>query len=80
VTGLLPHAVREAVQQKTVFAASTSFGLVAFVLVVILMLELESIVLVRPGLRRASGFGSFLAPLLIAVLLTIVARLAHTVR
>lgn len=79
MTGLLPSTLREAVRHESLFAASASFGLVAFVLLVALMVESESIGLVRPRPNRMSGFGAFVAPLLVVVLLTILARVVRTV-
>jgi hypothetical protein len=76
VNGLLPHVVRHAVEHKSVFAASQSFGVVALALLVALMIERE---VMRVGrFRRASqlAFSICSASLLATVALTIVARLA----
>jgi hypothetical protein len=78
VTGLLPHSLREAVERKSVLAASTSFGLVALFLLIALLIEWDGLG-IRPGWRRALGFGAFVLPLLVAVLLTMIARVARFV-
>jgi hypothetical protein len=76
VTGLLPHAVREAVERKSLFAASTSFGVVALIVLVALLLEWQGLE-IRSDPRRVAGFSAIVLPLLVAVVLTIAARLAH---
>jgi hypothetical protein len=78
VTELLPHALREAVERKSVFAASTSFGLVALFLLIALLIAWDGLG-VRPGSRRPVGFGALVLPLLVVVLLTMVARVARLV-
>jgi len=76
VTGLLPQAVRETVERKSVLAASTSFGVVALVVLVALLIEWDALRL-RSRHPRVVGFGAVVLPLLATVALTIVARLGR---
>ena len=52
MTGLLPQVVRDAIENESFYAASESFGIVALVLLVALLLELETLRVMRP--RRAA--------------------------
>jgi hypothetical protein len=74
VTGLLPHLLRQGVTAKSVSAASQSFGVVVFVLLVLLLLELEAIRVLRRGSGRILTISIVSAPLFVALLLTIAAR------
>lgn len=74
MTGLLPEIVRDAVTGRSLYAASESFGIVALVLLVVLLLELEALRVLRTAPARASVVSALVAPLLIAVMLTIVLR------
>lgn len=79
MTALLPEVVRDAVRDQTVNAASTSFGIVTLVVLVVLLLELEAL-RVTHKLRDRSVVLAALAPVLIvAVGLTLVARVAELV-
>jgi hypothetical protein len=73
VSGLLPHVIRHAVTGKSVLLASQSFGVVALVLVVFLLLEREAVRVTRVGRARLIPL-FFSVPLLVAVALTIAAR------
>jgi hypothetical protein len=75
---LLPHVVREALQRKSVLGASTSFGVVALILLLVLLIEWDAMGSVRPSSKRL-GFGAVVAPLLVIVLLTMAARVARVV-
>jgi hypothetical protein len=76
VTGLLPRAIHEGVAQKSVVSASTSFGLVAFVVLVVLLVEWD-VLRTRSWPPRVFGFGAVVLSLLATVALTIAARLAR---
>jgi hypothetical protein len=76
VTDLLPHIVRHAVTTKSVNAASQSFGVVALVLLVVLLLEVEAIRVLRRDSGRLLVISAVSAPLLVATGLTIAARTA----
>jgi hypothetical protein len=76
---LLPHVVREALQRKSVLAASASFGVVALILLLVLLIEWDGIGSIRPSSKRPVGFGVVVVPLLVVVLLTIAARIARVV-
>ena len=76
MTDLLPHIVRHAVTAKSVNAASQSFGVIALVLLVVLLLEVEAIRVLRRGSGRLVVISAVSAPLLVAVFLTIAARTA----
>ena len=47
MTGLLPTVVRDAIESQSRYSASESFGLVAFALLVVLLLEQEVLRVVR---------------------------------
>lgn len=76
MSDFLPHVLRHAVAQKSVFAASQSFGVVALALLVALMVEREA--LRTGGFRRTRqvAFSICSAVLLVTVALTIIARIA----
>ena len=74
MTSLLPPSVRDALESQSVYASSESFGIVAFVLLVALLLELETLRLLRGAAARAGVVSAFVVPLLLAVVLTIVLR------
>lgn len=74
MTGLLPDVVHDAIQSKTIYAASESFGVVALVLLVVLLLELEALRMTRRSHGHTVALQAMAAPLLVAVLLTIFLR------
>jgi hypothetical protein len=84
VTGLLPHIVQHAIVSRSVSAASQSFGLVALILLLVLLVEADVSRVARrpsPGVARQRLAQRTMAwaistPLLVAVVLTIAARLA----
>lgn len=75
MTALLPHVISHAVTAKTVFGASQSFAVVTLTLLVVLLIEREALRAVRVQSARVVALSIVCAPLLIAVTLTIVARL-----
>ena len=74
MTGLLPQVVRDAIEGQSVYSASESFGIVAFVLLVVLLLELEALRVTHASSERATVLSALVMPLLLAVMLTIVLR------
>ena len=76
MSDLLPHVLRHAVADRSVYAASQSFAVVALTLLIALMLEHEALLLARVSRARKVAFSICSAPLLVVVALTIAARLA----
>ncbi|HEV2786734.1 MAG TPA: hypothetical protein VGV67_10125 [Solirubrobacteraceae bacterium] len=74
MTGLLPTVVRDAIESQSRYSASESFGLVAFALLVVLLLEQEVLRVVRAAPARVTVLTALVVPLLIAVMATIVLR------
>lgn len=74
MTGLLPEVVRDAVQSQSLYSASESFGVVAFVLLIVLLLEQEALRVMRMAPERAAALSVLVWPLLVTVMLTIVLR------
>ena len=79
MTGLLPEVVRDAIEGQSVYSASESFGIVALVLLVVLLLEQEVLRVVRAAPVRATVLSALTVPLLIAVMATIVLRVLELV-
>jgi len=71
---MLPDVVRDAITGESLYEASESFGLVALVLLVVLLLEHEGLRAARVAPARATMLSALVVPLLIAVMLTIVLR------
>ena len=76
MSGLLPHAVRDAIAARGDYGASTSFALVTFAVLVVVLTEHEV-------LRVGSAARTWLTPLFVvatslslAVVLTIAVRVA----
>ena len=76
MSGLLPPLVQHAVAGKTVFSASQSLGIVTLVLLVVLLLEREVLRIAQAQPARLKALSIAALPLLVAVALTIWARLA----
>lgn len=74
MTGLLPTVVRDAIEGQSVYSASESFGIVAFVLLVVLLLEQEVLRVMHAAPVRTMVLSALTVPLLIAVMATIVLR------
>ena len=74
MTSLLPEVVRDAIERQSVYSASESFGLVAFILLVVLLLEQEVLRVIRLAPVRVTVLTALVVPLLIAVMATIVLR------
>jgi hypothetical protein len=80
VSGLLPASSGKLVISKSVFQASESFGVVALILLVVLHLQREALRVVRTDQAHRIGLSGLLLPPLVAVALTIAARLARLIR
>ena len=74
MSGLLPATVREAIESQSVYSASESFGIVGFILLVVLLLEGEVLRVVRAAPARVTTLSALTVPLLLAVMLTIIFR------
>ena len=74
MTGLLPPVVRQAIEDQSVYAASETFGVVALIVLVVLLLEWEALRVTRASSGRATVLSAVVVPLLLAVMLTVVLR------
>lgn len=72
MNGLLPDAVREILQGKSVNGASESFGIVTLVLLVVVLLEREALRAARG--RSTVALTAVAVPLVLVVLGTLLAR------
>jgi flagellar biogenesis protein FliO len=76
MNGLLPPIVDHAVRARTVSGASQSFGALALIVLMLVLIEWELVRLMRGRTPHWSQLLAVAAPLLAGVSLTIVARLA----
>jgi hypothetical protein len=74
VTGLLPEAVRHAVEQRSLFDASASFGVVTLVVALVLFLEWYALAVTTSTSRR-TVLRAVVPPLVVAVGVTTIARM-----
>lgn len=74
MNGLLPDVIRDAVEAKSLYGASTSFGLVALGVLVLMLVESEALRVAVPRSNTAQALFAVALPLLLAVMLTIAAR------
>ena len=74
MNSLLPEVVRDEIVGRSLYSASESYGLVALVLLVALLLELEALRVLRTAPARATIVSALAIPLLLAVMLTIILR------
>jgi hypothetical protein len=79
MTGLVPHAVEHAVGQKTVLGASQSYAVISLTVLIVVLLEREALRIARVQPTRLVGLTIAALPLLVAVALTLVARVALVV-
>lgn len=77
MTALLPDIVRDAIQSRSLYSASESFGIVALVLLVLLLLELEAWRVTDRPRDQWVALGVLAQPLLLAVVSTIVLRVTE---
>lgn len=80
MSGLLPTLAQHEVASKTVFSASQSFGVVALVLLVFLLIERDVLRIARANPARRKALSIAIVPLLVAVALTIWARVAIVIQ
>ena len=52
MNGLLPQVIRDAIESQSLYAASVSFGVVALVVLVVALLELEALRVMRTSPDR----------------------------
>lgn len=76
MSGVLPHVIQHAVSSKSVSLSSQSFGVVTLTLLVVLLLEREALRVGRFQPARLIALSAVSVPLLLALALTIAARLA----
>jgi hypothetical protein len=76
LTGLLPHAIRDAIADRGDYGASQSFGVVTLVVLGIVLIEREVLALVWGSRARLGALFAVGASLTIAVGLTIGVRVA----
>jgi hypothetical protein len=76
MSGLLPHVVQHADSARSVLSASQSFGVVTLVLLVVLLIEREALRMAGAHPARVKALTVACVPLLVAVALTLVARVA----
>ena len=66
MTGLLPHVVRHAIEHRSVYGASTSYGLIALVLLLGRLAEWDASGSVAHRPRRSLLFAAVTAPRAVA--------------
>ena len=74
MTDLLPSVIRDAITGQPLYSASESFGVVALILLVALLLEQEVLRVRGAAPVRTTVLTALSVPLLVAVMLTIVLR------
>jgi purine-nucleoside phosphorylase len=79
VTGLLPDVIRDGVEARSLYGASISFGVVALALLVVMLIESEALRVATPRSTTSTALSAVALPLLLAVMLTIAARVAALV-
>lgn len=77
MTALLPEIVRDAIQDRSLYSASESFGVVALVLLLVLLLQVEAQRVARRGRDQTVVLEALAWPVLLAVVLTIVRRITE---
>jgi len=75
-TGLLPEVVRAGVEDRTLFEASETFGVVTLVLLIVVLIELEVVRAARRSGSDTAILAAVATPLLVAVVLTTVVRVS----
>jgi hypothetical protein len=75
LTGLLPHALRDAIVDRGDAGASQSFGVVTLVVLGLVLMEREALALVHGSRARLGALFAVAASLTIAVGLTIGVRI-----
>ena len=75
MTGLWPDSLADAITSRSVFAASESFGIVALVLLLLLLLEWDLLAVSRRSPSRVRAVSAVASSLIVVVLLTTGLRL-----
>lgn len=75
MTGLLPEGVREAVEGRSTYDASESFGVIALVVALVLLFRLQVLEVRRASKLELAANAALALPPLAAVVLTIGARI-----
>lgn len=75
MSGLLPDDLRIAIDVRTVFDSAGSFGVVAFVVLALLLLESELTLARSPDRRRSLLLGAVAEPLVVVFILLALARI-----
>jgi hypothetical protein len=79
LTGLLPHAIRDAIAERGDSAASESFGVVTLVVLGFVLIERELLAVVRGSRARLGALFAVAASLSVAVGLTIGTRIGDLI-
>lgn len=77
MTSLLPDVVRDAVEGRSLYDASESFGVVGLVLLVVLLLELEALRVTHHSGERATVVSAVVPSVLLAVMLAVILRVTE---
>jgi len=77
VTGLLPEVVRAGVEDRSLFEASETFGVVTILLLIVVLIELEAVRAARRSGSDTAVLAAVAAPLLVAVVLTTFVRVTE---
>lgn len=80
MTGLLPDVIRDAVRAHSTYSASDSFGLVAVVAFLLLLVERQALALLGRSRFTSAALAAFAIPLFVAGALTVAARLEVILR
>jgi hypothetical protein len=75
LSGLLTHVIDHAVRARSVAGGSQSFGVVALVLLVVLLIEWEAVRLARGRSDQWALLTAISVPVAVVVALTVAARL-----
>jgi hypothetical protein len=74
MSGLIPDPIHETIASQTLYSTSETFGLVVFVLLLVLLVEREAIAAARPTSNPSVFLSTICVPLLVVFLTTAVAR------
>lgn len=77
MSGLLPDVIRHAVQSRSIYGASQSFGLVALILLIVLLIEWQILDLRGRGRLQVRAVFALLLPLFVVVAGTVAVRIQH---
>jgi hypothetical protein len=80
VTGVFPEAIRDALTDVGTFAASTSLGVVAFVVLVVMLIERDAFAASSERATTVAALTALAIPLTVAVAMTLVIRVVVVAR